>query len=354
MKYDTVYVHQELLTHPSVQLLMEQNKGAKTQVFERFSEIDIPGETQEEKISNGKRILVISRRSTGLIGRFKNTDPGAVCPSFYKMVPSTSCPTDCEYCFLQGTYRSLQPFIRNYVIDYGRLERKIRKLAAEGKAFVVNAGELSDPIACDALNEMPRLVEFFSAMGNVRLLLLTKTGVEEAKRFGEIEHNSRTIFAWSLNCHEVVEMFEHGTASLDSRIQAAKYLQSCGYEVRFRIDPMVGTSTWENNYGELVDQVFGAGLIPSRITLGTLRYQDGLRSIIKRRFGNTELLEGALEKVGKRWRYPSHLREKMYRHIIDAIRQYDNNVPIALCKETREINRILRAKINPGKCNCLT
>ena len=171
MRYKSIYVRQGLMDHPGVQHLINQSAGARIRAFQKFDEIKVPGETQEEKISEGKKILVICERSTGLISRFVNKDPGAVCPSFYKLVPSTFCPTDCEYCFLQGTYRSLQPFIRNYVIDYMKLEREIAKLATGKKTCVINAGELSDPIACDAMDEMPRMVEFFSSLEDVKLLL---------------------------------------------------------------------------------------------------------------------------------------------------------------------------------------
>ena len=353
MEYKTIFVREGLMDHPRVQLLRKQSDGARIRTFRKFDEIEIPGETQEEKISEGKEILVVCERSTGLISRFVNKDPGAVCPSFYKMVPSTFCPTDCEYCFLQGTYRSLQPFIRNYVIDYEKLEKEICKLSTRKRACVINAGELSDPIACDAMDEMPRMVKFFSSLENVRLLLLTKTGIGEARRFSKVDHNGRTIFAWSINCREVVESFEHGTAKLESRIKAAVYLQNLGYETRLRLDPMVKISDWQKAYEQAISDVFCAGLKPSRITLGTLRYQDGLRGIMRRRFRNTHLLEGALEKNGKRWRYPSSLREEMYSHAINVIRQYDTDVPIALCKETPELNRALKSRISPGKCNCL-
>ncbi len=180
MKYKTIFIRKELMDHPRVQLLRKQCDEARIRTFQKFDEIEVPGESQEEKSSEGKKTLGVCDRSTGLIGRFVNKDPGTVCPSFYKMVPSTLCPTDCEYCFLQGTYRSLQPFIRNYVIDYKKLEREIAKLATGKRTCVINAGELSDPIACDAMNEMPRLVEYFSALENVKLLLLTKTRIEEA------------------------------------------------------------------------------------------------------------------------------------------------------------------------------
>lgn len=353
MEYKTIFVREGLMDHPRIQLLKKKYVSARLRTFQKFDEIAVPGESQEEKIFEGKKVLVISERSTGLISRFVNKDPGAVCPSFYKMVPSTFCPTDCEYCFLQGTYRSLQPFIRNYVIDYKKLEREIAKLGTRKGTCVINAGELSDPIACDAMNEMPRMVEFFSSLENVKLLLLTKTGIEEARRFEEVNHNGRTIFAWSINCSEVVESFEHGTAKLKNRIEAAAYFQKLGYEIRLRLDPVVGIPGWEDAYERAISEVFAAGLKPSRITLGTLRYQDGLRSIMRRRFKNASLLEGALEKNGKRWRYPSSLREAMYNHAIDVILQCDDSVPIALCKETPELNRILKSKAKPGKCNCL-
>jgi spore photoproduct lyase len=293
------------------------------------------------------------RRSSSMVDRFVNHDPGAVCPAFYKLVPSTNCVYDCEYCFLQGTYRACRPFVCAYVMDFERLERDLRKkVQHRGCTVVLNAGEMSDPLACDLLENVPRLVHMFSQLDNMRVLFLTKSGYEEVRPLLGMQHSCNTILAWSINCPEMIETHEHGTASLEDRLRAARAAQDDGYEIRFRIDPMLAFPGWQNAYKQTIDRVYSSGIRPARITLGTFRMLAPLKHIIAKRFPHSMLLAQPLEKNGKRLRYKQEMRIQLYRNAIAAIRGYDTEIPISLCKESPELHKVFRGQVDKTQCNC--
>jgi len=78
------------------------------------------------------------------------------------------------------------------------------------------------------------------------------------KHLLEIEKHNQAIISFSLNTPENAERWEIGTAPVAKRIEAAKAICDAGYETRIRIDPMIPfpESKWEEDYKELIDQIF--------------------------------------------------------------------------------------------------
>ena len=353
--FEAIWVRQELHTVPEVERFLASQDGRPVTFFSNIAEVNVPGNTMVNKINRGKRMLVIDRRSGSLLDKFENHDPGAICPDFPKLIPSTNCPYRCMYCFLQGTYRACRPFICAYVIDIEELERNLRRQYGDSQGtIVISAGEMSDPLACDVLGYMPQIVEMFGRLHNVRLLLLTKSGVDEIQPLLGAHHNGHAITAWSITCEEVVRQYESGNESIANRLAAAKAAQDVGYEVRFRLDPMMVFDGWQDAFARTVEQIYRLGIHPSRFTLGSFRLLGNLRGIIKARFPESDILQQPLvNDGGKRQRYPHKTREELYIHAIACIREHDDQVAIALCKETPEMHRVFDGLVDATKCNCL-
>jgi hypothetical protein len=179
-----------------VRAFLNAHRGMPVTVFRSVSEVKVAGASMAEKIANGKHAFVIDERSGSLLDRFENHDPGSICPNFPKLVPSTNCPYGCAYCFLAGTYRACRPFICAYVVDIEKLERDVRRQYGDSQRItVISAGEMSDPLGCDVLGYMPRIVEMFGRLEDVKLLLLTKSGVDEIQPLLGANHNKHTIAA---------------------------------------------------------------------------------------------------------------------------------------------------------------
>ena len=224
--FEAIYVKCGLEDVPEVRAFLDTHRGTSVTVFQSVSEVKVPGASMAEKINNGKHVLVIDRRSGSLLDRFENHDPGSICPNFPKLVPSTNCPYGCRYCFLQGTYRACRPFVCAYVVDITELVRDVRRRFGNLEEItVISAGEMSDPLGCDVLGYMPQIVEMFSRLDNVRLLLLTKSGLDEIQSLLNVDHNGHTIAAWSITCEEVVASYEPGNLPIADRLAAAKAAQ---------------------------------------------------------------------------------------------------------------------------------
>ncbi len=64
------------------------------------------------------------------------------------------------------------------------------------------------------------------------------------------------------------------TPSIATRLEAARYAQDLGYEVRVRVDPILTIEHWEEHYADFVAQVKAAGLNFRYWTLGTYREKN--------------------------------------------------------------------------------
>jgi len=352
---DSIWIRNGLETQPDAAALLGANPHVPASNFDSISEIVVPGGSMAEKIGNGKRVLVIDTRSSSLLDEFVNHDEGSICPNFPKLVPGTNCPYACHYCFLAGTYRACRPFVCSYVIDFAKLERELRRRHGQGDGVtVISAGEMSDPLAGDYLGYMLRIVELFGTLENVKLLLLTKSGIDEIQPLLSARHNGHTITSWSITYDEVVEHYEERTEPIQSRLAAAKAAQDAGYEVRFRLDPFLLFEGWEDGYARTIDRIYAMGIQPSRLTLGSFRLLGNLGGIIKARFPESDLTDQPLvNDGGKRKRYPHEIREEFYRTAIGHIRHHAPSASIALCKETPEMHEAFADLVDATKCNCL-
>jgi spore photoproduct lyase len=187
---------------------------------------------------------------------------------------------------------------------------------------------------------------------NTKLLFLTKSDC--VGNLLGLEHRGRVIVSFSVNTAKVHQYMEHRTPTPLKRLEAAKKVQDAGYEVRLRIDPVFEYSTWEADYKTLVDQIF-AFVSPSRITIGEYRPAAGLIRHIASRFPDTRLLKinGSLVAEAGKLRYPPEKRQKMFKTIVDAIRNRERNMSIALCKENAGVWKSVGLNGAGLCCNCL-
>jgi spore photoproduct lyase len=290
---------------------------------------------------------------------FAVAETDVVCPHFMLLAWANGCQFNCAWCYLKGTFRFYGQKPNGRVPMVFKDRDRIRKdvvtfLNAKDDlpAEIVNTGELSDSLMDEGNREIDGLkllpfsdwiMHFFEGSQH-RVLFLTKS--TNVQNFLKNEWQKNAILAWSLNAPAVAERWELYAPRIVDRLKAAEAVSEAGYEVRFRIDPMVPVENWEMHYSELVQMIF-ENTKPSRITIGSLRGLTTTLIYCKDKSWTVYLTEKS--NWGKKPDFK--VRFSMYQLIFDLTKPFD--VDVGLCKETLAMWQKLGKPFNRIKCNCV-
>jgi len=290
---------------------------------------------EPERFDAGKRRLAIQRRPGTFLQHCPAGTTGMVCCNYLVMNFASNCPFDCSYCFLQD-YVANNPALKVFTnVQDGLAEVDAILRAHPERTFRIGTGELADSLALDHLTDLScELVPFFAERRNALLELKTKSDTIE--NVLGLDPKDRVVVAWSLNAPGVTATEEPGTATFDERLRAAARVQAAGYLIGVHFDPLVAHDGWEAGYAAVIAAWFRV-IDPRRVawvSLGSLRMTGALKLAMRTRAHGAQLLGSELvpgsdgkERV---WR---GLRVKMYRRMLEYLRQVDAGMPLYICME---------------------
>jgi spore photoproduct lyase len=241
------------------------------------------------------------------------------------------CPYDCSYCYLQH-YSNFPGILLPANLDVF-FEQAAGLLESKGR-IRVGTGEFCDSLALDPWTGYAgRLLEF---VRDKDILFEFKTKSANVDALLAVPASPNVVAGWSLNPPELAESEELYAATVEERLEAASRAVRHGYHVAFHFDPIIPYAGWEQAYTDLVARMFSVarGRI-AWISLGCLRFYRGLKLVAEQRFPEDPHLYGEflLDPIDNKMRYPSHLREKVFKHMLELIRSADPAVPVYLCME---------------------
>jgi spore photoproduct lyase len=312
-----------------------QNDAATEEILSRLSGVETRIVRDSGDAVHSSDTLFLTRHN----GKFLKPCQGRgaeMCCNYYVAGYAWNCHFDCSYCVLQGYLTDPALIVATNINDY--LDEIGETLDAQpNRIFRIGTGELADSLALDAITHYTkRLVPFFATLANGVLELKTKS--VEIANLERLNHNGRTVVSWSLNSKKIRASEEKHTASIDERLVAAELCAKWGYRLGFHFDPLVYYPGWEDDYREVVRELFGR-INPKNIawiSLGALRFTPRLGEIIRLRRPESRLPYGEFVPGhhGK-LRYFRPLREEIYRKMLDWIREAAPSVFVYLCMESR-------------------
>lgn len=276
-------------------------------------------------------------------GRFLKSCPGTRhyhCCGYQILHFGIQCSLGCSYCILQAYLN--QPNLRifgNWEDLFQELDQKLR-----GQPRVlhrIGTGEFTDSLLLDPWTGFSRkLVPHFARQPNAVLELKTKTN--HVANLQGLDHEGRTIVAWSLNSPFIRGHEEPRTASLRARLEAAQSCARWGYYLAFHFDPLVEYPHWRKGYARILDRLFES-VDTERIvwiSLGCFRFMPRLRSTLLSRCPKSRLLLGEfIRGPDDKMRYFRDIRVEMYSFLVERIRGVDPGLCVYLCMEGADIWR---------------
>ena len=193
-----------------------------------------------------------------------------------------------------------------------------------------------------------------------KLILLTKS-----VNVGYLEGlpTQNVLATFSLNPEVIADLWEGKwqdgvriTPSIEDRLAASAQAGKMGFEVRWRIDPILPVQGWQEAYRAFFAAAT-TGHRPTRITLGTYREMGRSLLTIAERWGLPvmEWVPPKLSRDGSHYHLPAEERVEIYRCLREGIENAWSGcrgpAPIvALCKESTGV----RAEVGMvhSHCNC--
>ncbi len=331
-----VAIERRILHHGTTKRILSRLGEIPIEVFDDLTKFIASPDSATEFYPNFMTLVLAYQKS-----QFLKPCPGTrnyICCGYQILNLVNNCELNCSYCILQGYLN------RPYIIVYVNIEDLLAELTKKldqhpNRVFRIGTGELADSLSTDHLTHYSAtLVPFFANRSNAIIELKTKTTLID--NFIHLDHNGRTVVAWSLNTPKVISEQEPQAPTLEQRLEAAERCMQHGFRLAFHFDPMIYYEEWEQDYRQVIQQLF-TRIDPDQIiwiSLGALRYPPHMQSIIQRNHPSSKIIYGELfpGKDGK-LRYLKPLRIEMFRRMAHWIKDLAPSVFVYLCMESSEV-----------------
>ncbi len=295
-------------------------------------------------------------------------DDETYCPAHWAdiAIGAGACGLRCRACFLMLTQRTFcdpsRHVLYENVDDYVAAIRK--ELLEPGRNLGLGI-DCSDSLLYEGVTDLARrLIPLFADPQtnpyNRKLILLTKS---KNVHYLEGQPTTNVLMTFSLNPEPIADLWEGKwndgvriTPSIDERLTASMKMQQQGFEVRWRVDPILPVDNWSHIYRRFFEGAAASGHRPSRITLGTYREMGRSLLTMAAKWGlpPMEWTPPKLAKDGQHFHMDKVRRIDIYRQLAgfinDAWEQTDSTPIVGLCKESHAVRSAVG--INHDHCNC--
>jgi spore photoproduct lyase len=305
---DSIYVEHDVAEHPQTLRICSRYPKARIIPIKRHSDI-FNSRSQNFREQKRNPSLILARKH----GKFIHpTPPGYHVGGKYNYYFShmLNCIYDCRYCFLQGMYQS-----GNYVVFVNTedfLDDISRKTEQHDSPSGYFSGYDCDSLALDPVTHFVNdCLDHFEQLPNAWLELRTKS--TQIRPLLNRPALANVVVAYSLSPEAIVKAEEHGTPSLQKRLDALAKLQAHGWKVGLRFDPLLYSDDFEELYEHFFKQVFSAIDMPQvhSVSLGVFRLPKGFHRKLVRMYPESKLLAAPLNLRDSMMTYPEESETAM-------------------------------------------
>ncbi len=307
--FHSILVEKNISQSPRVQGILEKFKD--TPVFEIDQYENWWAKIQKPYLDKREKLNLILAEKRGELVKAAPPAYGVAGEPHYYFVHAYNCIYECQYCYLQGHFRSpdLVLFLNHDEIT-AEMEQVL--LQHEGPVWF-HAGEFSDSLALTHLTqELPVYWKFIENHSQANLELRTKS-VNTQELLKMIPH-PRVYTSFSLSPERAAKELDLRTPGTSLRIKAMQKLIEKGFRVAAHFDPIVFHADYEREYTELISQLADAGVLQKLeyLTLGVVRFSKQSYEIFENNYPDSSILRTPLKKEsGDKVKYKKELREKI-------------------------------------------
>ena len=251
--FSAIYIENSIRAHPRVTELLARFPNLPHIECDRYGEV-FNRSAQNFRVQKQHPALILAQKHGNCVLPAPEGYGFAGGHSYY-FSHMMNCLYDCRYCFLQGMYRSA-----NYVlfINYEDFAEEIETRIAQSPAgSIFYSGYDCDSLAMEPVSHF---CKFFMPIfaKNPDAILEIRTKSTQVRTLLEMEAIDNCVVAMSFTAKQASQRLEHKVPSIEKRLDALAKLQTAGWKVALRFEPIVFSGSIEAEYKELFDQVFAA------------------------------------------------------------------------------------------------
>ncbi|MCH8475869.1 MAG: hypothetical protein LAT55_11660 [Opitutales bacterium] len=285
--FSHLYIEKEALDEPDTKLLRKRFPQATVVEIDRYTEIfNRSGQSFAAQKAVPK--LILAKKREDLLYRGSPYTPNFGHRRFFYNAMILNCLYNCEYCYLQGMYRSGNLV---WFVNSGDFFQAVAEELKQGPLYLCISYD-TDMLAFENLLPLcARWAEFSRKEPGLTIELRTKSANYRALG-RNAEAHERFILAWTLSPEAVSRRYEQGTPPIAQRLASAREAMEAGWPVRLCFDPVLLEGEWEEDYRQLFAEAF-AQLDPKRlqdVSVGFFRSNRDFLKTMRRQRPDSALL----------------------------------------------------------------
>jgi DNA repair photolyase len=316
----TIYIEEEVASHPRTLAILERFPDATKISCERYGEI-FNRKSQNFRSQKKQPALILARKHKGLVlPTPKQYGIGAEHNYYFSHM--LNCLYDCRYCFLQGMFQSAHYILFvNYEDFTEEMQSTLTQHGDEQVHFF--SGYDCDSLALDPVTDFTsEFLPFFE--NNSHALLELRTKSTQIRSLLKREPIKNCVVAFSFTPDKIAQALEHKAPDVNKRLQAILDLQEAGWQVGLRFDPLIYTNGYENEYSELFNKIFSKinPDLTHSVSLGTFRLPKDYFRKLEKLYPDEKLFASPLTEENNSISYPAKIRNDMLGFCKDDITKH--------------------------------
>lgn len=233
-----------------------------------------------------------------------------------------NCVYDCRYCFLQGMYRSAHYVV---FVNFHDFEAAVNQMIDENPDIPLHFFTGYD---CDSLAFEPvtGFIRHFMPVfrRNPGALFEIRTKSTQIRALTSIPPQDNVVVAYSFTPEEIAAALELRTPPPHKRLEAMQRLQSQGWRLGLRFDPLIYTHDFRELYTRLFNTVFRYLDISAlhSVSLGSFRLPKGFFRTMQRLYPEERLFASPLEENRGMITYRKTLHDEILNYCSEQLMRY--------------------------------
>jgi len=306
---ETLYIEQDMVDHPRSRTISKRFPNARQIICERYTEVFNP-KAQNFRLQKQKPAMILAKKFKNLMLQAPQSYSIGASRNYY-FSHMLNCLYDCRYCFLQGMFQSAHYVV---FVNYEDFQHEIRKISNNSPETEIHffSGYDCDSLALEPITQFAdAFLETFKELPNAYLELRTKSTQIRSLLNRSVIPNC--IVAYSFTPEETANAVEYKTPSVSRRLDALCKLQSHGWTLGLRFDPIIYQNDYKAQYRSLFDKIFSCIDTDSvhSVSLGGFRLPEKFFRKMKKLYPSEKLFAGPIRTIHGTTSYTNVLEDEM-------------------------------------------